>query len=38
MINRRAVTVCLPSNTDPWKVIRCIAPLNASAGGRITPA
>ena len=22
MINRRAVTVCLPSNTDPWEVIR----------------
>jgi hypothetical protein len=28
MINRRADTVCLPSNTDPWKVIRCIARLN----------
>jgi hypothetical protein len=34
MINRRAVTVCLPSNTDPWQVIRCIAWLNPAAGGR----
>jgi hypothetical protein len=34
MINRRAVTVSLPSNTDPWQVIRCIAQLNPAAGSR----